>query len=99
MDWQILNVLSKAPKKKYIRKVVEYAALARHCRQAMPNQAITPIGQQFPQDLQLSAQEAHKLVNALINLINWSQSVDFDAEKMTQRMIPYLQNQLTPILV
>ena len=56
MDWEILNVLGKAPRKKYIRKIVEYSALVRHCQSAVPVLAVTPIAQQYQQDLELSAE-------------------------------------------
>ena len=51
MDWEILKVLGKAPKKKYIKKILEYAIMVTHCQRAVPKYTTTPIAQQFPQDL------------------------------------------------
>jgi hypothetical protein len=51
MDWQSLQILLKAPKKKYIKKLIEYAALLMHTKGAVPHDTITPIGQQFASDL------------------------------------------------
>ena len=36
MDWESLQILLKAPKKKYIKKLIEYAALHMHCKEAVP---------------------------------------------------------------
>ena len=98
MDWEILKVLGKAPRKKYIKKIVQYAVMVTHCQQAIPKHAVTPISQQFPQDLQLTAQDAHKLINALVELIRWCPKVDFDADRITQTLGAHLDEQITSIL-
>ena len=56
MDWQPLQLLLKAPKKKYIKKLIEYAALLMPCKGAIPHNTITPIGQQFATDLELTSE-------------------------------------------
>ena len=55
MNWSALKCLAKAPKKKYIKKLIEYAVLISTCQQATPQYATTPIAQQYPQDLELTA--------------------------------------------
>lgn len=51
MDWQSLGQLVKASRKKYLKKMVEYAATIAHQTKAVPQQAITPISQQYSADL------------------------------------------------
>ena len=77
MDWSALKVLEKAPRKKYIRKLVEYAAMVVHRQSCLPTHVATPVSQQFPQDLELTSEECHQLVSMLGKLIVWSQSVHF----------------------
>jgi hypothetical protein len=78
MDWESINMLSKVPRKKYIKKLLEYALAIAHNQRAVPPLATTPIIQQYPHDLGLSAQEAHKLINSLVNLLRWCQETNYD---------------------
>ena len=70
----------------------------RHCQLAVPVHAVTPIAQQYQQDLELSPEEAHQLVAALVRLIDWAQTVDFEQEKMAQKMGQHLDEQLSGLL-
>lgn len=45
----------KVPRKKYIKKLLEYAITIEHCQKGIPALAMTPIVQQYPQDLELTA--------------------------------------------
>lgn len=78
MDWESLKMLSKTPRKKYIKKLLEYAVAVAHTQRAVPTLATTPIAQQYPHDLGLSAEDAHKLINSLVNLIQWCQQNNYD---------------------
>lgn len=77
MNWDCLGVLAKVPRKKYIKKLLEYAVTVAHCHRAIPSHATTPIAQQFPQDLELTAEEAHQLINSLIRLVKWCQQIQY----------------------
>lgn len=54
MDWLGLQLLLKAPKKKYIKKLMEYAIAISPAPSAVPSQLNTPISQEFTTDLELS---------------------------------------------
>ena len=56
MDWSNLKILAKAPRKKYIKKLLEYSVMIAYCQEAVPHNAVTPISQQFPQDLELTSE-------------------------------------------
>jgi hypothetical protein len=45
MDWEGLQLLLKAPKKKYIKKLIEYAIAICSSPSAVPNLLSTPISQ------------------------------------------------------
>lgn len=76
-----MKILSKAPKKKYVKKLLEYAAAVADCQRSTPKLLVTPISQQFPTDLELTSEEAHLLVDALIALIRITENLNEDETK------------------
>jgi hypothetical protein len=99
MDWTSLQALLKVPRKKYVKKLLEYAALLRPCQQAVPPLANTPIGEQFPHDLELTAEETHKLLNTLIALVRQAESLDFEPERLQALLKGHVEEQLSELLV
>ena len=77
MDWEGLQLLLKAPKKKYVRKLMEYSVLVSYSPQAVDPHLNTPISQDFANDLELSAVEAHKLLTAMVGYLRWTRTVQF----------------------
>lgn len=76
MDWEGLQLLLKAPRKKYIKKLLEFAITLAPVRYSAPPLLDTPISQQLPADLQLTPEETHRLIAALIALTNYAREVE-----------------------
>ena len=66
-------MMKAPPRKKYLKKLLEFAATIAHSTKTIPTHATTPISQQFPTDLELTAQQAHKLMTALVDLVKRAQ--------------------------
>lgn len=77
MDWQGLQLLLKAPKKKYVKKLVEFAIAVCGAPSAVPADLTTPISQEFMTDLELSAEESHQLITALISFLSLARGLQF----------------------
>jgi hypothetical protein len=70
MDFQSLVLLSKAPSKKYIKKLLEYALLAKSNFRSFDQNYQTPVSIHFAADMTLTEAEAQLLLINLGRLIN-----------------------------
>lgn len=60
-DFKPLELLTKAPSKKYLRKFLEYCFLLRTKTSSFETTQQTPVGTQFWQDFGLQEEETHKV--------------------------------------
>lgn len=80
-DEEALLLLLKAPKKKYIKKLFELgAALNLHHNCALRGFE-TQISQNFQTDLELTKEQAHRLLIAISSVVETSCRVNFDFEQ------------------
>ena len=61
IDFKILELLTKAPSKKYLRKFLEYCFLLRNKMKIIEDLLKTPVANQFCQDFQLTEEQAHQV--------------------------------------
>lgn len=61
IDYKILELLTKAPSKKYLRKFLEYCFLFRNKTKAFEELLQTPVATQFSQDFQINEEQTHKV--------------------------------------
>jgi hypothetical protein len=57
---------------------MEYAVLVSASPSAVPSLMTTPISQEFTADLELSAEESHQLVAALLSFLGLSRTLQFE---------------------
>lgn len=70
MDYHSLQLLSKAPSKKYVKKLLEYALLAKSNFRSFDHQYQTPVAANFSTDMTLTEDEAQSLLINLGRLID-----------------------------
>lgn len=70
MDYQSLQLLSKAPSKKYVKKLLEYALLAKSNFRSFDQHYQTPVSANFAGDMSLTEVEAQLLLLNLGKLID-----------------------------
>ena len=92
-------MLLKAPKKKYVKKLVEYAILVGTSPNAIPELAKTPISQDFMTDLELSTEESHQLIISLIGYLGLARKVEFDETALRNMLTGHLSEELCEILI
>lgn len=92
-------MLLKAPKKKYVKKLVEYAILVGNSPTAIPELAKTPISQDFMADLELSTEESHQLMVALVGFLGLARKVDFEENALRNMLTGHLSEELCEILI
>ena len=61
IDFKILELLTKAPSKKYLRKFMEYCFLLRNKIKIIEDFLKTPVANQFCQDFQIDEEQAHQV--------------------------------------
>lgn len=61
IDFKVLELLTKAPSKKYLRKFIEYCFLLRNKIKILEDLLKTPVANQFCQDFQLNEDQAHQV--------------------------------------
>ncbi len=67
IDFNKIEILSKAPSKKYLRKLIEYCFLIRNKVNCLDKYDRTPVTENFPQDLNISEADAHSVIMKLTN--------------------------------
>ena len=61
IDYKILELLTKAPSKKYLRKFLEYCFLLRNKVKIIEELLKTPVANQFCSEFQLTEDQAHQV--------------------------------------
>ncbi len=61
IDFKTLELLTKAPSKKYLRKFMEYCFLLRNKIKIIEDLLKTPVANQFCQDFQIDEEKAHQV--------------------------------------
>lgn len=92
-------MLLKAPKKKYIKKLVEYAVTISDAPSAVPLLLSTPISQEFTADLELSPEESHQLLSSLVSFLALARGLDFQEGALMEAVSAHLPEELSGILV
>jgi len=73
IDFKILELLTKAPSKKYLRKFLEYCFLLRSKAKVIEELLKTPVANQFCSDFQLAEDQAHQvpflIIQSTLNFI------------------------------
>jgi len=77
MDYHSLQLLSKAPSKKYVKKLVEYALLAKSNFRSFDQHYQTPVSANFATDMSLTEAEAQLLLLNLGRLIDEAGAKNF----------------------
>jgi arsenate reductase-like glutaredoxin family protein len=67
IDFKKIEILSNAPSKKYLRKLIEYCFLVRNKVNCLDKFDRTPVTENFAQDLNISEADAHSVILKLQN--------------------------------
>ena len=99
IDWEAVGLLLNAPKKKYIKKVVEYSACLHLNPKAVPPTLTAPITQDMTTDLQTSTAQVHNLLRSLAILVKRARELGFEEERLQGLMEGRVDEGLAQILV
>lgn len=78
---------------------MEYAILVGTSPTAIPELAKTPISQDFMADLELSTEESHQLIIALISFLGLARKLEFDEAALRNMLTGHLSEDLCEILI
>ncbi|KAM3138921.1 hypothetical protein pb186bvf_008934 [Paramecium bursaria] len=85
--------------KKYIRKLFEYAYLFKNKLSSFQEYMETPVSAQLPQDLGLNEKAAHEMIFSLVKLIEQSEKVEWDTQKMLNLLPQDIDEQLGQTII